>query len=175
MSAVTDKTAFPRLGPGETVGRPHVRYGHSTHGAAHPWVHIIGQVRIVWSPTVVDWCHPEIDVTWSCHRNAQVFTLHDDVPTESLPCPDCFGLRRSESVVYYVERQSRIKVGTTTDLPRRTSALGGQLVATEPGDRLLEGFRHQQFADLRCVGEWFNPGPALVGHISFLRRKADAK
>ena len=74
-----------------------------------------------------------------------------------------------DSVVYYVENHGLIKIGTSCDVERRLYAIGGKVLATEPGSYGLERERHHQFTDSR-VGrtEWFQPTPALRQHIAGL-------
>jgi hypothetical protein len=38
-------------------------------------------------------------------------------------------------------------------------------MATEPGDRKLEGLRHRQFWAFHTHGEWFRMEPPLLAHI----------
>lgn len=92
--------------------------------------------------------------------------------------------RRKASVVYFVERDGFIKIGFTTQLRKRLSALGkgGQmpegmtvgpvkLLATLPGDDDNEGYLHRRFRAHRIDGtEWFYPAPEL---LAFIRRLKD--
>lgn len=78
-------------------------------------------------------------------------------------------LSATESLVYFVERDGFVKIGTTTNLARRLRDLarGGAIMpqgmtigpmtvlATMPGTRRNEAFLHQRFAHLRLEGEWF--------------------
>lgn len=76
----------------------------------------------------------------------------------------------AESIVYYMRVGNRIKIGYTTNLTHRLqSLLPEELLATEPGGRMLEKVRHQQFADLRCGGEWFRMEEPLTEHVDKLR------
>lgn len=180
MSATVDAE------PGYTVGRPNWPYGHSTVGAANPWVHLIESLLLDWAGT---WHTPSLNRAtkahcigpsgrpvviwgyWQCGRCSQVPVFHREVPPESLPCPDCFGLREaapSGPFVYYAERARSIKIGTALDPHRRARALRAELLAVEPGDRALEGFRHSQFSRLQVAGEWFRPDEVLLAHIERL-------
>lgn len=85
---------------------------------------------------------------------------------------------RSESVVYYAELGSLIKIGTSVDAPRRMRELAlpdHALKATEPGGLGLESERHEQFAEYHAHGEWFHPGPRLVSHIEALQTPQQRK
>lgn len=74
-----------------------------------------------------------------------------------------------EGVVYYILFGNRIKIGTTTSLRGRLDALPyDEVLATEPGGFDVERMRHDQFADCRVRGEWFEPTPALLAHIAEL-------
>lgn len=91
--------------------------------------------------------------------------------------------RRASSVVYFVERDGFIKIGTTTQIASRLAALskGGQmpegmtvgpvtLLATMPGGRRNEAHLHRRFADHRISRtEWFWPCDELVAFISGLK------
>jgi len=72
-------------------------------------------------------------------------------------------------VVYYIRAGKYLKIGRTVDLRRRMYHYqpGVELVAVEPGGRVLEAQRHRQFKRLR-VGkrEWFLLGPELVEHVN---------
>lgn len=62
-----------------------------------------------------------------------------------------------------------VKIGTSTNLSERCKALNPQeVLATEPGDALVERRRHRQFAPLRVHGEWFRMAPELLEHIANL-------
>jgi len=78
------------------------------------------------------------------------------------------------SVVYYVRFADRVKIGVTKNL--RSRLCGGvpydELLAVEPGAREVERLRHEQFAEARVKGEWFEMSDALIAHIDQLRRQA---
>lgn len=77
---------------------------------------------------------------------------------------------REPDVVYYMLLGSRIKIGTTTNVKSRLSAVNAEeLLATEPGDRTLEAQRHREFASLRTHLEWFRFEDPLVGFLDLLR------
>ena len=96
--------------------------------------------------------------------------------------------RRETSVVYFVERDTFIKIGHTSDLRKRMYALsrGGQmaegmtvgpvnLLATLPGDCTNESWLHGKFAEHRIPGtEWFYPDPTLTDFISGLKSSVAA-
>lgn len=74
------------------------------------------------------------------------------------------------SVVYYLRFCCLVKIGTTTSIADRLKVIPHhELLATEPGSYDLERERHQQFAHLRDVGEWFQAGPDLHAHIRTLQ------
>lgn len=76
---------------------------------------------------------------------------------------------RDQSVVYYIARGDLIKIGHTTNMVHRMSALQPDAVlATEPGGEQLERRRHQQFRHLRApLGhEYFTSGDDLMAHIA---------
>lgn len=76
---------------------------------------------------------------------------------------------RDYEVVYYVERDGLIKIGTSYQPIQRTRQLRGELLATEPGSFKKERERHEQFATSRCgKTEWFVPTPELWDHIESL-------
>jgi hypothetical protein len=73
--------------------------------------------------------------------------------------------------VYYVRCGHLVKIGTTTDLATRFTAIRpNEVLALEPGSLILENERHQQFAHLRASGEYFHPGAELQQCIEQLRR-----
>lgn len=91
---------------------------------------------------------------------------------------------RQESVVYFVERDGLIKIGTTTNLRARLRSLGQggckmpegmtvgpvTLLASTPGDRVDESQYHERFRKQRVGGEWFRPNKALLRVIEDLQR-----
>jgi hypothetical protein len=73
--------------------------------------------------------------------------------------------------VYYMRLGNRCKIGWTSNLRRRLKAVQPEeLLATEPGGVVTEAERHEQFAALRVVGEWFRYEGSLVDHVEALRR-----
>lgn len=93
---------------------------------------------------------------------------------------------RADEVVYFCRREGLIKIGVSTNVPRRMAAIskGGQmpsgmtvgpvdLLATTPGGYQLESRLHAQFADARVDGEWFQPVPALLRLIDRYRRRTE--
>ncbi|APQ42601.1 hypothetical protein phi16_gp098 [Corynebacterium phage phi16] len=76
------------------------------------------------------------------------------------------------SVVYYIQFQNLIKIGTTSDLRVRMAELPWDaLLLTEPGSYEKERERHLQFNDARHQGEWFHPTPELLTFIEDRRRE----
>jgi hypothetical protein len=80
-----------------------------------------------------------------------------------------------ESFVYYVRCGHLVKIGTTSDLANRFTAIRpNEVLALEPGGLVLELERHREFAALRASGEYFHPGPALQREILSLRKEYGA-
>lgn len=91
---------------------------------------------------------------------------------------------RHASVVYFVERQGYIKIGTTSSLKQRLPSLASgsclmpdgvaagpvTLLATTLGDREVEAAYHLRFRHQRVRGEWFRPNRALRSLIDDLQR-----
>lgn len=78
----------------------------------------------------------------------------------------------ADAVVYYVEWNGLIKIGTTIRLAGRMRSLGGQLLVTEPGSYAVETERHRQFAASKAAHggrEWFHPTADLRDHIRVLQ------
>lgn len=74
-------------------------------------------------------------------------------------------------VVYYVQLDAVIKIGTTIDLTERMKNYPpyARLLATEPGSYDIEQKRLREFKEyLRAGNEWFSPGPRLRAHIEKL-------
>lgn len=80
------------------------------------------------------------------------------------------------SIVYYVRRGLLIKIGTTRAPEQRFIALlPDEILAVEPGDRLLERRRHVQFKHLRMgTSEHFKPAPELIEHVAAVREQHGA-
>jgi hypothetical protein len=82
--------------------------------------------------------------------------------------------RPRTDVVYYIRFGNRIKIGTTTNLPKRMEVLPhDEILAIEPGDTTREHGRHAEFRRHLTPGqrEWFEVAPAILGHASALRAK----
>lgn len=80
--------------------------------------------------------------------------------------------------VYYVQVGEHIKIGCTVNLSGRLRDYppNRRLLATEPGYEVLEGQRHEQFAEHRVMGrEWYTPSVPLIAHINELRRAQHAE
>ncbi|MFK0045522.1 GIY-YIG nuclease family protein [Streptomyces sp. NPDC090741] len=91
---------------------------------------------------------------------------------------------RHASVVYFVEREGYVKIGTTTSLKQRLPNLADgsclmpdgvsrgpvTLLATTLGDRETESAYHRRFQRQRVRGEWFRPNKALLNLIEDLQR-----
>ncbi len=74
------------------------------------------------------------------------------------------------SIVYYVQRGSLIKIGTTSQPKKRFRDLvPDAILAFEPGDYKIEAARHRQFQSLRRGREYFEPRALLLAHIKRVR------
>lgn len=76
-------------------------------------------------------------------------------------------------VVYYLQINGYIKIGTAADLQARLAHYppGTEVLAVEPGSYELETTRLRQFGEyLAARREWFRPGPRLMAHIEALQR-----
>lgn len=81
--------------------------------------------------------------------------------------------RGHESLVYFVRFDSRIKIGFTTNLSLRLSAIPhDEVMATIPGGRLLEKRLHAKFRHLHVKGEWFSLGDDLLDYVDGIKRAA---
>ncbi|WP_338182903.1 GIY-YIG nuclease family protein [Jatrophihabitans sp.] len=90
---------------------------------------------------------------------------------EAAPSPRLPDNAPRSSVVYYVQLDAIVKIGTTIDLAQRLRAYPphARLLVTEPGGYTLERKRLRQFNEyLRAGHEWFDPGPRLREHIEKL-------
>jgi helix-turn-helix protein len=77
----------------------------------------------------------------------------------------------SPSIVYYIRRGAKVKIGTTESPSRRFGELlPDEILAFEPGGMREETARHRQFRHLRCHGEYFSPDPELMDHIARQRK-----
>lgn len=90
------------------------------------------------------------------------------VDPASFPAPET---RIVNPVVYYLLIDGLVKIGHTVDLTSRMRAYppAARIMATEPGERQLEGHRLHQFNEYLAHGrEWFAPGQRLLDHINDL-------
>lgn len=77
-----------------------------------------------------------------------------------------------ECWVYYVRCGRLIKIGVTTNLANRFSAIRpNEVIAIEPGGLEREAAMHERFTDLRAGGEYFHPGAVLQKHVTELRNE----
>jgi hypothetical protein len=95
---------------------------------------------------------------------------------------------RHASVVYFVERQGLIKIGTSRRLKARLESISHgackmpdgmapgpvNLLATMPGDQRTESSYHHRFRRQRVAGEWFRPNKALLRLIEDLQRAEES-
>lgn len=81
--------------------------------------------------------------------------------------PDAYG-DAEHPVVYYVRRGKYVKIGTTTNLRQRMRDLmPDEVLAIEPGGRVLEARLHEHFARIRFSRdrEYFKLTDELQEHI----------
>jgi hypothetical protein len=77
-------------------------------------------------------------------------------------------------VVYFARRERLIKIGWTSQLPKRMKQIPARALAIEPGDIVRERQLHHRFAHLLADRrEWFHPGPDLIAYINALREADD--
>jgi hypothetical protein len=78
-------------------------------------------------------------------------------------------------VVYYLQFDDRVKVGTTASPRQRFTAIRhDRLLAFERGDRTVEQRRHAEFAEERLgTSEWFALSDRLHKHIDVLAGGVD--
>lgn len=146
-------------------------FGYSLSRHA-PLLHSVARVDLRWYGRQRD---PAMHAQWLCGSSSGRPVLLGELTDELTRCWRCelaapFHPAPSPCV-YYAERNGRIKIGTSTDLPRRLYGLGWPVpLAVEPGGFDLERERHDQFASLRIdlASEWFEPGADLLAHIASL-------
>jgi hypothetical protein len=115
-------------------------------------------------PTPCRLCGSRLGVRWPSGWLCAVCEWrHGEPIDDELPPPRI-------DVVYYLRFEDRIKIGTTARPRQRLAAIWhDELLAFEPGDRLLERRRHESFAAERFGRtEWFCRSPALDAHIATL-------
>lgn len=107
-----------------------------------------------------------ISVARICAQCAVAALLHRDRPRQETERLD------REQVVYYLRFGDRVKIGTTSQLATRLTAIPyDEILAVEPGGYAVERKRHLQFSHLkaRTSGqEWFHYGPDLQEHVRTL-------
>lgn len=89
--------------------------------------------------------------------------------------PDGDAIRPRVDVVYYLRFGDRIKIGTSSNPRNRLAAIvHDELLAFEPGGRVLEQRRHAQFARHRLdQSEWFGAHEDLLRHIRTITTGSD--
>lgn len=102
-------------------------------------------------------------------------SLLQAVPTTPLPRPDAVDVESlvkgpHEEVVYFIANGGRVKIGYSTNLRSRLSALSlrkNNVLAALAGDTELEQVLHAHFAEHRQGNtEWFELAPEIVRYIS---------
>lgn len=82
--------------------------------------------------------------------------------------------RLSTGVVYYLEFNGLIKIGTTSNLKKRLESIPwDNLLLTEPGTYQLERQRHEQFKNSHRRHEWFHKTQEVLSFIEM--RKEELK
>ncbi|WP_157849388.1 GIY-YIG nuclease family protein [Streptomyces violaceorubidus] len=79
---------------------------------------------------------------------------------------------RHAPLVYFARREKLIKIGKTTNLRLRMTALHAEALATEPGGIDRERHLQRRFKHARASArsrEWFHPTPDLIAYINELR------
>lgn len=120
-------------------------------------------------PTPCRLCGSRLGVRWPSGWLCAVCEWrHGEAVDGELPPPRV-------DVVYYVRFDDRIKIGTTANPRRRLTAIWhDELLAFEPGDRLVERRRHALFAEERLGRtEWFRRSPVLDAHVAELAAGVD--
>jgi len=75
------------------------------------------------------------------------------------------------SVVYFAAAANGlIKIGFTSDVHRRESELGLEVLATLPGDKRIEALIQRAFAADHIEEEYFAPSPRLMAFVTALVR-----
>jgi Meiotically Up-regulated Gene 113 (MUG113) protein len=75
-------------------------------------------------------------------------------------------------VVYYIQFDDRVKIGTTAHIHDRLGQLPyDRLLGLEPGGYDVERRRHDQFRLCRIRGEWFAASEELLQHAASCRRE----
>lgn len=85
--------------------------------------------------------------------------------------------KKKHGYVYYAQSDNGlIKIGTSIDPVRRLLGLRSQssengltLLAVSDGGKKEEKRLHAMFSAERCHGEWFEPSPGLLKHISSVK------
>lgn len=82
----------------------------------------------------------------------------------------------ADSWVYFMRRESLIKIGYSSNPTRRAVALNAVVLAKERGGPAREAAMHGKFRDLRVRprSEWFLPGDPLIAYINALRAQDSA-
>ncbi|MDQ1122424.1 GIY-YIG nuclease family protein [Microbacterium trichothecenolyticum] len=126
-----------------------------------------GVTDLLPSPCIV--CGSRLGVRWPSGWLCAVCEWrHGDPVDHELPPPRV-------DVVYYLRYEDRIKIGTTAHPRRRLAAIWhDEVLAFEPGDRLVERRRHAQFAGERLGrSEWFHRSAALDIHVAAVAAGVD--
>jgi len=110
-----------------------------------------------------------LDMTGEIDREVFESMLADGAKRE-----DEAALRAQACVVYFIRGHERVKIGTTSDLPKRLAAMAqlpDTVMATLPGSYDLERQLHQQWAHCRIDqrSEWFHLTDELMAFIESIK------
>lgn len=111
-----------------------------------------------------------IGARWVCGGSSSRAALYERIEGEPL-CVRCFPPSDRKQVVYFIERDDLIKIGWTSNLAKRSAAVGGKVLVAQPGDRLVERTLHRVFRNDHDHGEWFKKSPGLMSYIDSLMEK----
>lgn len=98
---------------------------------------------------------------------AAVDRVADSALAAALARPPQPPLSERQGIVYFVRFQERVKIGFTTNMRSRMSAIPHEeVLGTQPGTLADEKRYHRMFAHLRVTGEWFRAEPDLLAFIA---------
>jgi hypothetical protein len=75
-----------------------------------------------------------------------------------------------QSVVYFGRQGNCIKIGFSSDVARRAIEEDLEILATVPGDKVVEGAIHKAFAFCHVDREWYAPDAKLMAAIATFAR-----
>lgn len=119
-----------------------------------------GLEKVVYMPEMSEAMYRHARARYEANRGEAAYDayLHAKVPD-------------ADGIVYYILINGQIKIGYTANLKRRSRSYppGSELLAIEPGTKMLERERHIQFARFLARGrEWFADAPEIRKHAASL-------